>query len=558
MDGVKLRQEAEAEALRNQKNRAIGNTSADGLTENMDLEVHQIELSMQNEELQRVGLENELSRDKYRKLYDFAPVGFFSCGTNGLILEVNRTGAALLGVEKDNLLGKVFTSFVLDEHQHIFSLYCKLLRQIHTKQECELNLRKNDGTVFCALVEGIAEKEKDENDTLCFLAVKDITDRKKNEEDKVNYQRMESLGILAGGIAHDFNNLLTVILGNISLFKMKNLKQEKNLELLEEAEKACQQSTDLTLQLLTFGKGGKPFKEVISIVPLLNDTVIFAMRGSNVRHELELSDDLWMVEVDGGHIRQVVNNLVINAQQAMPNGGTVSLRCENKYLTQEEGLPLNVGPYLKITVEDHGVGIHKDQLNRIFDPYFTTKAQGNGLGLATSYSIVKRHNGYIRVESEPGQGTAVSVYLPAVPGMALTVKKAIEPFLSGHGKILVMDDQASIREVIGGMLIQLSCEPSFAADGEEAILLYKEASERGEPYDAVIFDLTVPGGAGGRQALAEIIKIDPQVKAITSSGYCNDAIMTDFKKYGFKAALPKPFSLEELSRVLRNTVMDSM
>ncbi|MCO1603959.1 hybrid sensor histidine kinase/response regulator [Desulfosporosinus nitroreducens] len=558
MDGVKLRQEAEA--LRNQKNRAIGNTSAEGLTENMELEVHQIELSMQNEELQRVGLENELSRDKYRKLYDFAPVGFFTCGTNGLILEVNRTGAALFGVEKDNLLGKVFTSFVLDEHQHIFSLYCKLLRQINTKQECELNLRKNDGTVFCALVEGIAdkEKEKDEKDTLCFLAVKDITDRKKNEEDKVNYQRMESLGILAGGIAHDFNNLLTVILGNISLFKMKNLKQEKNLELLEEAEKACQQSTDLTLQLLTFAKGGKPLKEVISIVPLLNDTVIFAMRGSNVRHELELSDDLWMVEVDGGHIRQVVNNLVINAQQAMPNGGTVSLRCENKYLTKEEGLPLNIGPYLKITVEDHGVGIHKDQLNRIFDPYFTTKAQGNGLGLATSYSIVKRHNGYIRVESEPGQGTAVSVYLPALPGMALSEKKAIEPFLFGQGKILVMDDQASIREVIGGMLIQLSCEPSFAADGEEAILLYKEASERGEPYDAVIFDLTVPGGAGGRQALEEITKIDPQVKAITSSGYCNDAIMTDFKKYGFKAALPKPFCLEELSRVLRNTVMDSM
>ncbi|MCB8814937.1 hybrid sensor histidine kinase/response regulator [Desulfosporosinus shakirovi] len=556
MDGVKLRQEAEA--LRNQRNRVIGNTSAEGLTENMELEVHQIELSMQNEELQRVGLENELSRDKYRKLYDFAPVGFFTCGTNGLILEVNRTGAALLGMEKDNLLGKVFTSFVLDEHQHIFSRYCKLLGQINTKQECELNLRRNDGTVFCALVEGIAEKETDENDTLCFLSVKDITERKKNEENKVNYQRIESLGILAGGIAHDFNNLLTVILGNISLYKMKNLKQEKNLELLEEAEKACQQSTDLTLQLLTFAKGGKPLKEVISIEPLLNDTVIFAMRGSNVRYELELSDDLWMVEVDGGHIRQVVNNLVINAQQAMPNGGTVSLRCENKHLTQEEGLPLNVGPYLKITVEDRGVGIHKDQLNRIFDPYFTTKAQGNGLGLATSYSIVKRHNGHIRVESEPGQGTAVSVYLPAIPGTALSEKKAIEPLLSGYGKILVMDDQTSIREVIGGMLTQLGCEPAFAVDGEEAILLYREASERGEPYDAVIIDLTVPGGAGGRQALEEIIKIDPQVKAITSSGYCNDAIMTDFKKYGFKAALPKPFSLEELSRVLRNTVMDSM
>ena len=552
MDGVKLRQKAEA--LRNQNNRAIGNTSAEGFIENKELEVYQIELSMQNEELQRVGLENELSRDKYMKLYDFAPVGFFTCGTNGLILEVNRTGATLFGVEKDHLLGKVFTSFVVDEHQHNFSSYCKLLQRIKTKQECELNLRKNDGTVFCGLVEGIVEKEKDEKNTLYFLAVKDITERKKNEEDKLNYERMESLGILAGGIAHDFNNLLTVILGNISLFKMKSLKQEKNLELLSEAEKACQQSTDLTLQLLTFAKGGKPFKEVISIVPLLKDTVIFAMRGSNVRHELDLPDDLWIVEVDGGHIRQVVNNLVINAQQAMPNGGTVSLRCENKYLTQEEGLPLNIGPYLKITVKDHGVGIHKDQLNRIFDPYFTTKAQGNGLGLATSYSIVRRHNGHISVESEPGQGTAVSVYLPAIPGMALSEKKAIEPSLPGQGKILVMDDEATIREVIGEMLAHLGCEASFAVDGEEAIRLYREASERGKPYDAVIFDLTIPGGVGGRHAIAEIIKIDPNVKAIASSGYCNDAIMTDFNKYGFKAALPKPFCLEELSRIIRNTV----
>ncbi|EGW35829.1 ATP-binding protein [Desulfosporosinus sp. OT] len=557
MDGVKLRQEAEA--LRNQKNRAIGNTSAEGLMENMELEIHQIELSMQNEELQRVGLENELSRDKYRKLYDFAPVGFFTCGTNGLILEVNRTGSALFGVEKDQLLGKGFMSLVADEHQHIFSLYCKSLWQIKTKLECELNLRKNDGTVFWALVEGIAEKEqekaKDEKSTLYFFAVKDITERKKIEEDKLNYQRMESLGILAGGIAHDFNNLLTVILGNISLFKMKSLKQENNLELLEEAEKACQQATDLTMQLLTFAKGGKPLKEVISIVPLLKDTVIFAMRGSKVRHELDLPDDLWMVEVDGGHIRQVVNNLVINAQQAMPNGGTVSLRCENKYLTQEEGLSLNIGPYLKITVKDYGIGIHKDQLNRIFDPYFTTKAQGNGLGLATSYSIVRRHNGHISVESEPGQGTVVSVYLPAIQGMALSEKKAIESSPPRQGKILVMDDQATIREVIGGMLAQLGCEPSFAVDGEEAILLYKEAMEKGRPYDAVIFDLTIPGGGGGRKALAEITKIDPHVKAIASSGYCNDAIMIDFKRYGFKAALPKPFCLEELSRVLSNTVL---
>lgn len=554
MADVKLRQRAEAQIF--QKNRAIGNTSAEGFMENMELEIHQIELEMQNEELKRVGLENELSQDKYMKLYDFAPVGFFTCGTNDLILEVNRTGAALFGEEKNHLVGKVFTSFVAAEHQLVFSAYCKSIQRINTKQECELNLRRNDGSVFCALVEGIAEKEeeKDEENTLCFFAVRDITERKKNEEDKLKYERMESLGILAGGIAHDFNNLLTVILGNISLAKMNGLSQDRNLRLLAEAEKACQQSRDLTMQLLTFAKGGNPIKEVISIVQLLKDTVIFAMRGSNVRHELDLPDDLWMVEADGGHIRQVVNNLVINAQQAMPEGGTVSLRCENKYLTMEEGQPLKTGPYLKITVKDHGVGIPKDQLNRIFDPYFTTKDQGNGLGLATSYSIVKRHGGNISVESEPGLGTAVSVYLPAIPGMALSGKQAIEPSLPNQGKILVMDDDTNIREIIGAMLAHLGCESSFAVDGKEAIRIYREASERGEPYDAVIFDLTIPGGVGGKDALAEILKIDPHVKAIVSSGYSNGAIMTDYKKYGFIAVLPKPFCLEELSRIITDTV----
>ncbi|KUO66303.1 MAG: hypothetical protein APF84_17890 [Gracilibacter sp. BRH_c7a] len=552
MDDAKLRQKAEAQI--SQKKMDLGSAQNESLIDNLELEVYQLELSMQNEELRRISLENELSRDKYRKLYDFAPVGFLTCESRGLILDVNQAGAALFGVEKDDLLGKDLTGFVAAEEQPAFSAYRKSLQQIKTKQECELSLRKKDGTVFCALVEGIAEKEQDETKLLCFLAVNDITERKKNEEDRLNCERMESLGILAGGIAHDFNNLLTVILGNISLAQMNCMKQEKNLEFLAEAENACQQTRDLTMQLLTFAKGGKPIKEVISLVQLLKDTVIFAMRGSNVRHELDLPADLWMAEVDGGHIRQVVNNLVINAQQAMPDGGAVSLRCENIFVTTEKELPLNPGPYLKIIVKDHGVGIHKDHLNRIFDPYFTTKDHGSGLGLATSYSIIKRHDGHICFESEPGQGTTVSVYLPAIPGKVQTEKKAMGASLPGKGRFLVMDDEAGIREVIGDMLALLDCDASFASEGEEAIRLYREASERGQPYDAVIFDLTIPGGIGGKQAIAEIIKINPQIKAIVSSGYCNDDIMTDYQKYGFQAVLPKPFCLEELSRTITNTL----
>jgi len=553
MDTVKLRQKAEQ--LIDPQNKGIGKTPDEAFFAREEIEVYQIELSMQNEELQRAGLEIELSRDKYLKLYDFAPVGFFTFETNGLIREVNRTGSALFGMEKEFLTGKVFTAFVAAEYQEIFFLFCQRLQEVKTKQECELKLRKNDGTTFYALVEGIAQYGEKGEKTFLLVAVSDISERKKNEEEKLKYQRLEALGILAGGIAHDFNNLLTVIAGNISIAKMNSLAKEKNHEVLSEAEKACRQSIDLTRQLLTFAKGGSPLKKMISIAELLKDAVIFAMRGSNVCCELDIFDDLWMAEVDGGQISQVINNIIINAKQAMPDGGTVSLRCENLYLTREEVNSLEPGPYLKITIRDNGMGIPKDQLNRIFDPYFTTKVQGNGLGLATSYSIVKRHHGHICVESEPGQGTTIYVYLPATPGLVSPEKKAAEPPALGRGKILVMDDEINVRKVIGEMLAQLGYMTSYAADGRDAIRLYRDASEKGEPYDAVIFDLTIPGGVGGKQAIAELIEFDPHVKAIVSSGYCNDTIMADFRNYGFKAVIPKPFCLEELSRILWDTVM---
>lgn len=548
MDSLALRQNAER--LMDQRHKGLEANAADCSFVDEELEVYHIELSIQNEELQRIGLENELSRDKYMRLYDFAPVGFFTLETDGRILEVNRTGAALFATEKNNLLGKVFTSYVIEEYQDTFSAYCQKLKWTKIKLDCELKLRKNDGTVFYALMEGIIANEKDENNTLCFVAIMDITERKKNEDERLKYDRLDALGLLAGGIAHDLNNLLTVIWGNISLINMNSYSAEKSHVLLSEAEKACRQLEDLNRQLLTFAKGETPLKAQISIAELLHDSAIFAMRGSNVRYELDLPDDLWLAKVDSSQISQVVNNLIINAKQAMPDGGTLSLSCENTYVTPEEGLPLNPGPYLKITVKDHGVGIPKDQLNRIFDPYFTTKAQGNGLGLATSYSVVKKHEGHIYVESELGLGTAVYVYLPALPGTATSEKKNSDSPLLGRGKILVMDDQITVRTVIGDMIAQLGYTTSFAANGEEAIRFYMDAKEKGVPYDALILDLTVPGGRGGKQTITELIRIDPDVKAIVSSGYGNDAIMTDFKSYGFKGVISKPFCLDKISKTL--------
>ncbi len=528
---------------------------ADSSLEDEELEVYHVELSIQNEELQRIGLENELTRDKYMKLYDFAPVGFFTFENDGRIVEVNRTGAALFGVEKNYLLGKVFKSFVVAEYQAIFSDYCHRLLRTRTKMDCELKLQKNDGTVFHAIIEGIVGNEKALNSTFCFVAVMDITERKKDEDERLKYDRLDALGLLAGGIAHDLNNLLTIIWGNVSLLNMKSYSVEKSHELLSEAEIACRQLGDLTRQLLMFAKDGTPLKGQISIVELLNESVIFAMRGSNVRFDLDLPNDLWLAKVDSGQISQVVNNLLINAKQAMPDGGTLSLRCENTHLTHQDGLPLALGPYLKITVKDHGVGIPEDQLDKIFDPYFTTKAQGNGLGLATSYSVIKKHEGHIYVESEIDVGTTVYVYLPALPWATLPEKKAGDSPLMGQGKILIMDDQFTVRKVIGDILSELGYTASFAVNGDEAMFFYQEAKDKGEPFDAVILDLTVPGEGGGKDTIRGLMKIDPDVKAIVSSGYCNSVVMAEYKSYGFKGVISKPFCLEELSEVIKNTLL---
>jgi two-component system cell cycle sensor histidine kinase/response regulator CckA len=390
--------------------------------------------------------------------------------------------------------------------------------------------------------------------TLNFLS--DITKRKRMEEDISKIQKLESIGILAGGIAHDFNNILTAILGNVSLAKIYDL-QSNVQERLTEAEKACMQAKELTQQLLTFSRGGAPVKKVTSIAHLLSDSAIFASSGSNARCECSIPDDLWAAEVDEGQISQVVNNLVINAEQAMPGGGVIKVSAENIFLS-ESVLPLEDGNYVKISVEDQGVGIPEQHLQRIFDPYFTTKQKGSGLGLATSYSIIRNHDGHIVVESILGVGTTFHIYLPASSEEAVTREKMEEEIpVMGKGNILVMDDEEFIRELVGDMLVNIGYEATTVSDGAEAVELYKEAKESGRPFDAVIMDLTVPGGMGGREALRRIMEIDPEIKAIVSSGYSNDPIMADFGKYGFSGVIAKPYKTGELSEVLYKVMMGS-
>jgi PAS domain S-box-containing protein len=383
----------------------------------------------------------------------------------------------------------------------------------------------------------------------------DITERKIFEEERLMLSKIESLGVLAGGIAHDFNNILTVILGNINLAMLGLPVEHNGQEILAEAEKACFQAQSLARQLLTFAKGGTPIKGPLAVDQLIREAATFACRGSQVRCEFTLPDHLWPIEADAGQINQVFQNLIINAIQAMAGGGTIKIRGENLELADGGDLPLRAGRYVKISLQDQGGGMPARHLAKIFDPYFTTKSKGSGLGLATSYSIIKNHYGHIAAKSKIGVGTTFNIYLPAADREIICQPEVEMTLFSGKGKVLVMDDEALVREVVGKMIVYLGYEVKLARDGEEAIKIFTEAQESGHPFDAVILDLTVPGGMGGREAIAKLLRIDPQVKAIASSGYSDDPVMADFHKYGFSAIIPKPYRVLEAGKILHNIIM---
>jgi nitrogen-specific signal transduction histidine kinase/CheY-like chemotaxis protein len=381
--------------------------------------------------------------------------------------------------------------------------------------------------------------------TLNFLV--DATAKRKLEEEMVKVQKLESLGVLAGGIAHDFNNILTAILGNIAVARMQGKLPEKAEKRLAEAEKACINAQGLTQQLLTFSKGGTPIKKTARVADLIQDSCPFALRGSNVRCEFRLADDLRTVEIDEGQIGQVVNNLVLNAVHAMPQGGVIQVEAENVQVTTANGLPLKQGPYVKIAFRDHGVGIPQTILPRIFDPYFTTKHKGSGLGLATSYSIVKNHDGLITVESEPGVETVFHVFLPASRNECEIPSNDQDNLIKGAGRVLLMDDEESIRDLAAELLHALGYEVQTAEDGSGAIACYEEAMATGRPFDVVILDLTVPGRMGGAEAIDKLLQIDPDIKAVVSSGYSNDPIMANYEKFGFSGVVAKPYTPKELN-----------
>jgi PAS domain S-box-containing protein len=394
-----------------------------------------------------------------------------------------------------------------------------------------------------------------------YGASQDITEQKWTamqleikEEQIRRVQKLEAVGTLAGGIAHDFNNLLQGVFGYISMAKLNIDQRQKSLDMLEQAEKALHMSVNLTSQLLTFSKGGKPLIKRINPQPVIENAVKFALSGSKIDCKFECNEALWSVDADEGQIGQVVQNIALNAEQAMPMGGTLTITADNLRVAQKRISPvLSDGNYIVIIFKDNGIGIPEEYLPRIFDPYFTTKDKGSGLGLAISYSIIKNHGGIIEVCSEMGKGSTFSVWLPAIEGSEDKVEPL--PVLESavrKGRILLMDDDELVRDITGNMIRSLGHEVEFAEDGEEAIAKYQESVLQGSRFDVVILDLTIRGGMGGERAIEYLLKTDPAIKAVLSSGYADSSAVSDFEALGFRGCLSKPYTINELNDALNN------
>jgi PAS domain S-box-containing protein len=483
---------------------------------------------------------------------------------NGVFTYVNPKVYEIIGYEPEEILGKTTFDFMFSEEVkrfgEVISSFISMQRPFF---RLEKTLIHRDGRLV--VFETSGGPIVDSNGALQGYSgiARDVTERKKIEEELLRAQKLESLGVLAGGIAHDFNNLLTAILGNISLVKLYGNPEGKEYKRLTEAEKASLRARDLTQQLLTFSKGGAPVKKVTFIKELIRESASFAQRGSNVKCEFSIAENLWPLEVDEGQISQVINNLVINAQQAMPQGGVIKIIAENVSRGEQtihlgstvNGIQLKEGKYVRIMVEDHGIGILEEHLSKIFDPYFTTKQKGSGLGLAVTYSIIKNHDGYIGVESKLGVGTKLHIYIPVNDSkISELINLVKESPVEGKGRILVMDDEEIVRGVLFEMLSQIGYEVGFARDGSEAIDLYIKAKDGDKPFDVIIMDLTIAGGMGGKEAIKKLLEIDPDVRAIVSSGYSNDPVMSDYMKYGFIGVVNKPYKTEELSTTVHQVL----
>jgi len=504
-------------------------------------------------DLRKGGIDALASEKHYRELIDATPDFIYSCDREGRFTSVNASLCTALRKTAEEIIGKTarellfFAADALIEWENV----CRRVFESGSRIKTEQSARLPDGTV--RTFEVILDPIRGDSGAITGLRGmnRDITERGKYEMQIANTQKLEALGMLAGGIAHDFNNMLGGIFGYMSLAR-KNLEDDnaaKALENIDKALTAYQPANDLTKRLLTFSKGGAPDKQITAIADLLAETTKFVLSGSNAVPEFSFAQDLWKCEIDAKQVNQAITNILINAQQAMQSGGTVSITAENEMIAPPGGA-VRPGSYVRITIRDQGPGIPAENLPKIFDPFFTTRQNARGLGLATAYSIIRRHGGHVGVESPPGKGAAFIIHLPAARSMR-GAKGALSDPYAGHGRILVMDDDMYIKDVARALLESMGYSVTIANHGKEALELFDKATAEKQPYDAVILDLTIPGGMGGKETIRELRKRDPKIKAIASSGYSEAPVMSHPDMYGFKAVLRKPYKRDDLGNALQ-------
>jgi two-component system, cell cycle sensor histidine kinase and response regulator CckA len=515
-----------------------------------ELEVHQIELEMQNEELVLAKEQAELAAEKLAALYDFAPSGYFTLSEDGTIIELNLSGAEMLGKDRQYLKNKRLGLFLADDTRAIYNQFLEKTFRSRVKEFCEVTISVDGKPSEPVYLSGIASGNAEQ----CFVTMLDISERKQMEAAIQKSQKLESIGLVAGGIAHNFNNLMGGIFGYIEI-AIEATKEDEVTKNLSKALNTMDRAKGLTAQLLTFAKGGGPKQINTPLIPFVKDAAQITLSRLNIPCTFDIAGDLWPCSIDKIQIAQVFDNIITNAQQAMPNGGSIDLTAMNVSLEENEHPILEKGCYVRISIRDFGIGIQKESLPLIFDPFYTTRPTGQGLGLSVCNSIVNRHGGALDVESEVGKGSIFHIYLPALSeNVSSSISKSTAMSPGASGTFLIMDDEEVMRETTTIMLESLGYSVISKDNGRDTVDFYIEETKANRCFAGLILDLTIPHGMGGKATAAEIRKLNTEIPIFVSSGYVEDPVMKDPVAYGFTACIGKPFRKSELLEILNKYV----